>query len=425
MDNYFFSKDNIERLTNHLSKSLNIKNTPESRKACRRFLESQMKSIFDKYGDKKPSKMPMSEFLQKLNQKSVEDCVKLYEIKMQKKSNSASLNMRRDKEIYGNRSQYMENRPAHTSRIMNKDSELPGMLDSGGDGNYASVSSFASPGEFITATGEMGSNMQFNGGGNNNASNNNDYTNDPNMFADKKHSIDDLERRMLERQNEYQGRPVMNMNNFNNSSYNMMGGGNISYNPNVGGGNQKPPEINFALDGNDTRKTKEKEDLIRQVTGGGMNNNNNNDMMNSFMGFDGNIGGGMGFDMMGLGLMGNPLNNNQNPTSNSNNMIGNQNIGNQMMGNQMMGNQMMGNQMMGNQMIGNQMMGNQMMGNQMMGNQMIGNQMMGNQMMGNQNMGNQNMGNQNMGNQNMGNQMMGNNFDNSKINETDLKKKNE
>jgi hypothetical protein len=67
---------------------------------------------------------------------------------------------------------------------------------------------------------------------------------------------------------------------------------------------------------------------------------------------------------------------------------------------------MMGNQMGGNQMGGNQMMGNQMMGNQMGGNQMGGNQMMGNQMMGNQMMGNQ----------------MGNN-DNSRISESDLKKK--
>jgi hypothetical protein len=80
------SQENVDRLTNQLGKSLNIKNTPESKRACRKFVETQMKSVFDKYSDKKPKKMPIPEFLYKLNQKSLDDCVKLYEVKTGKKN---------------------------------------------------------------------------------------------------------------------------------------------------------------------------------------------------------------------------------------------------------------------------------------------------------------------------------------------------
>ncbi len=370
MENYFYSKENIEKLTNHLCGSLNIKNTQESRRACRKFVETQMKQTFDKYADKRPKKMPIPEFLGKLNQKIITDCIKLYELKTGKKTNysSSAIEVQRDRELYGNRDPIMNSRPKHTSGV-NRDSELPGMLDTGG-GSYASFSSLSGPGQFITASGEMGTNFQVNnngenGGGGFNGNNGNGGGRDP--FAeydsiDKKGSVDDLERAMMERQNEYQARP-MNMNNMNNFGGGGNFGGGMMYNPNPFGNNQRPPEINFALDGKDTRRTKEREEFIKQATGGGNDNN-----MESFMGFDGNMGGGgMNFDMMGMGLMGNQMGGN-------NNQMG----GNQMMGNQMMGNQMMGNQMMGNQMMGNQMMGNQMMGNQMMGNQMMGNQMMGN-----------------------------------------------
>ena len=401
MDNYFFSKENIDKLTNQLGKSLNIKNTPESKRACRKFVETQMKSVFDKYSDKKPKKMPMPEFLYKLNQKSLDDCVKLYEVKTGKRTgnaNAASMHIQRDREIYGNREQMMENRPMHTSGV-NKEAGLPGMLDSGGGGNFAPLSSLAGPGEYITATGEMGSRMPFNdgnGGGGNMMSNEmgGGMGGDQGMYADKKHSIDDLERRMLERQTDYQARP-MNMNSFTGGfggAGSGMGGGmgvGMMYNPNpFGNNNQKPPEINFALDGGDTRRTKEREEFMRQATG---NNMGQNDMMGNFTGFDGGMGGGMNFDMMGVGLMGNPLGGNNTPNNMQNNMGNMQNM--QMMNNNM-GN-MQNMQIMGNN------MGMQNMN--MMGNNMG---------MQNMNMMGNNMGKMN----NMGN-------DHSRFSENDLKKK--
>ncbi len=394
MNNYFFSKENVEKLTLQLGKLLNIKNTPESKRACRKFVETQMKSVYDKYSDKKPKKMPIPEFLHKLNQKALEDCIRLYEIKTGKKSNNGSINVQRDREIYGNRDKLLNNRPMHTSGN-SRDSELPGMLDTMGSGNFAPISSLAGPGEFITATGEMGNNMQFTNGD----SNNGNY--DQSMYVDKKNSVDDLERRMMERQNEYQARP-MNMNSFGGNMNNMFGSNdmmfgnnNTMYNPNQFNNNQRPPDINFALDGGDTRRTKEREEFMKQITGGNQNNNDNN-----FMGFDGNMGGnGMGFDMMGLGLMGNNLG--QNMMGNSQqNMMGN-------MQQNMMGN--MQQNMMGNPQ--QNMMGN--MQQNMMGN--IPQNMMGNPQ---QNM----IGNMQ---QNIMGNMHQNDFnnDNTKINETDLKKK--
>ena len=366
MDDYFFSKDNVNKLSGQLGKVLNIKNTPDSKRACSKFVESQMKNIYDKYSDKRPKKMPIPEFLSKLNQKTLEDCIKLYEVKTGKKTNNyGSMNMQRDKEIYGGREQMMNSRPQHTSG--NSESrELPGMMDSMSGGNFAPISSFNSPGEYITATGEMGSRMNV--GGSDNYSSNDQQT----MFSDKKGAVDDLERRMLERQNDYQARP-MNMGSFNNFN----GGGsnydnNFMYNPGQFN-NQKPQEINFALDGGDTRRTKEREDFIRQATGG--QNMQQNDMMGNFgfMDFDGNMGGGMNFDMMGMGLMGNNLSNNmqQNNMMPNNTMYQNNMQQNNMHQNNMHQNNMMNNNMMNNNMINNNMMNNNMMNNNMMQNNMV------------------------------------------------------
>ena len=40
MNNYFFTKDNLEQITNQLGRVLNIKNSPESKRACRKFVET-------------------------------------------------------------------------------------------------------------------------------------------------------------------------------------------------------------------------------------------------------------------------------------------------------------------------------------------------------------------------------------------------
>jgi hypothetical protein len=39
MDNYYFSKENIDRMISQLSKTLNIKNTPESKKLVESLLK--------------------------------------------------------------------------------------------------------------------------------------------------------------------------------------------------------------------------------------------------------------------------------------------------------------------------------------------------------------------------------------------------
>ncbi len=384
-----------------------------------------MKIVYSKYGERKPSKIAVPDYIRLLNEKSIKECVRLYQEKKQRKDNVpqqpqrqnqdyGQMNMTRDRDLFGDRNRGEMQRPQHTSG-MKQNNGLPGMIDGGGAG-YASFNA-NQQGGYITATGEMGSQMNL-------GSNNEMYS--------KKDSSDDIERRMLERQNDYVGKPS---GGFGGGFGNMMGGmnggmnggmmgrmqdmNNINYNPLNMNGQGRPPEINFALDGGDTRKTKEKEMMMQQAQNmmGGMDGG-------MFAGFDmGGMGNMAGFDM-GMNGMG------------GNNMMGNMNGGNNMMGN--MNNNMMGNNMMGGNMNNMNGMGNNMMGGNMgmqnmnnmnnmngMGNNMMGGNMnnmngMGNNMMGG-NMNNMNgMGNNMMG---MNNMNQNNNLSSTQMSEAEMKAK--
>ena len=87
MGDYFFGKNNIEQLCIQLENKLPIKKTAESRRSCRRFLEEQMRVVCDKYGNKRPDKMPIPVFINKLNEKSMGECIKAYEERSGKKIN--------------------------------------------------------------------------------------------------------------------------------------------------------------------------------------------------------------------------------------------------------------------------------------------------------------------------------------------------
>src|ERR1700744_2894770 len=91
MESYFFSKENIGSLTKNLSKKLGIKNTNDSLKACQKFLEKQMRGVYTRYGDKKPKGIPLPEFIERLNEKSMSECIKLYEAKTGKKSTNKDM----------------------------------------------------------------------------------------------------------------------------------------------------------------------------------------------------------------------------------------------------------------------------------------------------------------------------------------------
>ncbi len=408
MESLFFSPKNIDKLAENLGNSLNIRNTPDSQQACRKFLQDQMKVVYSKYGERKPSKIAVPDYIRLLNEKSIKECMRLYQEKKQKKDNVqpqrqnqdyGQMNMARDRDLYGDRNRGEMQRPQHTSG-MRQNNGFPGMIDGGGAA-YASFNANQQfqQGGYITATGEMGA--QMNMGGNNE------------MYS-KKDSTDDIERRMMERQNDYVGKPSGGFGGGfgNNMMGGMMGGmnggmmsrmqdmNNINYNPLNMNNQGKPPEINFALDGGDTRRTKEKEMLQQQAQNmmGGMDGG-------MFSGFDmGGMGNMAGFDMgMGMNGMGN---------------MGMQNMNG--MGNNMMNNNMMNNNMMNNNMMNNNMMGNMNnMGMNGMGNNMMNNNMMGN--MNNMNGMNNNMGNMN---NNMGmNNMNQNNLSSTQMSEAEMKAK--
>lgn len=331
MNNYFFSKENVVKLSVKLSKNLKIKDTPESMNACREFLKKQMKIVYAKYGDKKPKGVPIPDFINKLNEKSLDDCIKLYKKQTAGKKppakNISDYQMSRDKELNGGRNPGLMRRPTHTSGLK-ENNGFPGMLDSGGASGFAPL--VTGNAGFITASGELGDNMMPSNSAVEISSNKGDA------------AKEELEKRMMMRKAEYDSRPGnMNMNNMSNTNTNnagmgdmgmmgcgtgdmnfgnfesflgqsqqnpsngpekkngigfdIRGGGFGGYNPNINNNNQKPPEINFCLDGGDSRQTKLKT------------------QMNSQMGEMGNMGNSM--DPMGFSAFGGTSDFTQNNTN--------------------------------------------------------------------------------------------------------------
>jgi len=311
METFFFSDKNIIRQCELLANNLPIKKSRENKSKCKKLLVAQMKSVFNKYGDKKPSNIKLQNYLDLMNKKSLKNCLDLYSSKQQKKKlsptnekfSSAQINeyqRARDVELYGNRKLPVDKRPRvisvdnsdknlhvkkNYSNIKNSPSEL---LQSNNDSSYASFSSLINtPGQYITANGDVGENF-------NNISNNPSY-------QGKKNNKDELEQKIRSLQSEYkprnnnnfmnnQSNPYMNnhfennnsMDNYANfNSSNMLDDqmntqiingqngqmNNVMYNPNINGALDKPPEINFALDGSDSRKNSSQ-----------MNQNNYNQM---------------------------------------------------------------------------------------------------------------------------------------------------
>ena len=304
MDGYFFIKKNVDQLSIELENKLPIKKTPESRQTCRKFLEEQMRVVYEKYGNKRPKNMPIPIFIEKLNNKSISECIRAYEERSGKKIKNTGMKQ-----------------PISTP-TRRKETGFSGTMDNIGGGGSDFAPIVNGQGEFISATGDMGQKMTFNNG-------NEQYASTRGRGA----SQEEIDKVFLERQQEYATR---------------RGGGMF--------GNGRPPEINFALDGGDTRNTnlrKDANDMSQSLEGFG------NLDMNSFGGsnFMGNNAGGM----FGTGMMGTSMvtENNMGQMNNSNHM----NQSNSMNMNQM--NPINMNQMNMNPMNMNQMNMNQMNMNSM------------------------------------------------------------
>ena len=76
MKQFFFSSRNVSRQNKELEKLLNISNKGESKKKCKKFLIIQMEKVFEKYKDKRPNDMPIQQFIDLLNKKSIQNCKK-------------------------------------------------------------------------------------------------------------------------------------------------------------------------------------------------------------------------------------------------------------------------------------------------------------------------------------------------------------
>ena len=420
INSLFFSKRNIEKLSNKLVNNLHLKTDSRTIANCRVFVESQMKEILKKYGKQKPRSLSIPEFVDKLSEKSLEDCIKMYKNRTKEKKYSpqdvGSYQMDRDADIHRGQQKGILRRPQHTSGIKNN-SEYPGVIDSmqGGGSNFAPLSVISGTGMYTTADGRMGSAEEWH-----------KPISESSMYSGGKGNSDELQRRVLQRQQEYDqkqnfaGGNMESMGAGNFAGYDMgmgdtmnmgmgmgmgmddtmgmnnnAGNAQLMYNPNPFGKN-KPPDINFAMDGGDTRgsamRQREEHQKMQDMMGqmGGMGNNMSMDYMgmnDPTMGMGMGMGMGMNItdydSMMNNPMMNNPMMNNpmaNNPMAN-NPMASNPMMGNPMASNPMMGNLMMGNPMASNPMASNPMMGNQMMGNQMMSNPMASNPMMGNPMM--------------------------------------------
>src|SRR5690554_4914431 len=105
MDKYFLSQENIDKIARYLGKIIPVKNTPESKKTFKTFVYSQMEGIYSKFGHKKPKNISTSTFIDKLNEKTVNICIQIYEKKTGKRVKSQS-NLDYQ-ETYGNRKSTM------------------------------------------------------------------------------------------------------------------------------------------------------------------------------------------------------------------------------------------------------------------------------------------------------------------------------
>jgi len=381
MDKFFFSEKNVARQCATLEKQLNIKDNPESRRKCKKFLVNQMKNVYDKHGKKKRSNMPVAEFIDLLNKKSVKECMKICEEnRSNKKSYSGKigeLERTREEEVYGKRDIQLPRRPQYTSMNRNNVAENHGMpgYSEGAGSTFAPIAQ--GQGEFISATGEMGEKMIFG-----NLENQ--------IYGQRGDSKDELERRMMERMNEYDdkksGGPgmmggmmggamggamggMMGMpDNLNNTYMNRM----PSY---QGAASQNMPQLNFTL-----VEGKHKRNGVYDT------NSSYSPNMETF-----GMSSGMPSVMMDMGNMGN---------------MGMAEFEGMRPNMQNMGIPNMGMQNMGMPNMGMQNMGMQNMGMQNMGMQNMGMPNMGMQNMGMQNMGIPNMGMQNMGMQNIPPEMM-------------------
>jgi hypothetical protein len=250
----YMSDENINNASRKLAKHFNA-TSANGINSCKKLLLKEMPNIYNTNKSILNKGQP-NDIVKHLTNKALQSCVNIY--------NSRSQKGKIQKQI-GNKGQQKHHGPQ--------------MMDSSIGGAYAPFTGGGDKGTFITASGEWGQNFVIDGG----------YGQNDMQFSSKKDAGNDIERKMLERQGGYSHQSGGNnqdnrIEGFSNTS-NQNGG--FSYNPNIGQQQQRS-EINFALDGRDSRASQNTNTGLDK-----MENMENFDGFNNFNGFgEMDFGGG-------------------------------------------------------------------------------------------------------------------------------------
>ena len=98
MEEYFFSEKNVSDLTKQLILNLELGQDQLNKDVvmkCKKIITNHMKDTYTKYGNNKPSNIGAKEYIGKMNNKSLKDCMQMFDIKKSQNGSSSSTEKRK------------------------------------------------------------------------------------------------------------------------------------------------------------------------------------------------------------------------------------------------------------------------------------------------------------------------------------------
>jgi hypothetical protein len=335
MDNlnkHFFSPENMQKLAKVLCKKFNVESSNKDGKSgVVKALKVTMNKTWEngEYQFKDLlRKHPVEAILSHLNKKTLDT---IFAGKRDTRKSTGQMNMDREREIYGNRKVRIGPNGENTRQIA-KNRQSGGIMDSdpGSGFGYASFDNSLNGG-FFTADGRVGNNFQI-------GIDQNQYIQGG---SNKRDASEYTEQRFLQMQQErkYQNGGVPGQNGQNGQNAQEL----FSYQQRDPYGMQRPTEINFRLDGTDSRVKDrdefgnpiDKDQQMAQMMGGNNDFNGNMDYFTQLSQMQGQNGGNPmqnGMNPMQNGM--NPMQNGMNPMQNGMNPMQQQQMQLQMSMNQ-------------------------------------------------------------------------------------------